>query len=83
MIFTAEIISSLGAADYIALAVLALAVFAAVRYSRIRKKKGGSGICGGCGSCSGCEFCGNCSKNGSGNSPEQNLNSSEAQKEKE
>lgn len=80
MIFTAEIISSLGAADYIALAVLALAVFAAVRYSKLRKKKSG---CGGCGSCSGCEFYGNCSKNVSGNSPEQNLNSSKTQKENE
>lgn len=81
MIFTAEIISSLGAADYIALAVIALAVFAAVRYLKSRKKKGGNGFCSGCGGCSGCAYSGSCQKNIPGNSPE-NIGG-ETRKEKE
>ena len=69
MIFTAEIISSLGAADYIALAIVALAAFAAALYSKARKKKGGG--CSGCGSCSGCAYYGKCEKNSSENQKEK------------
>lgn len=69
MIFTAEIISSLGAADYIALGVIAIAIFAAARYLKQRKKKGGC-----CGSCSGCAYSGSCQKNIS-DDPEDKNNS--------
>lgn len=50
-----DIIASLGAQDYIALAAIALAVLAAARFL---KKRGGKGC--GCGSCSGCAFAEEC-----------------------
>ncbi len=59
MVFTQEIISSFGIADYIALGVIALLVFAAAVYHKKRKKKGGCGTCGGC---SGCPYAGDCEK---------------------
>ncbi|MBP1561324.1 MAG: FeoB-associated Cys-rich membrane protein [Oscillospiraceae bacterium] len=46
------LISSFGLQDYIALAVILLAVIAAVWYMKKRGKKG----CGGCSGCDGCMY---------------------------
>ncbi len=56
-----DMIASLGARDYIALAAVALAAAAAIRYMRKRRKNGGC-----CGSCTGCAFANECHKKDSG-----------------
>lgn len=53
------------AADSVALAVIAFAVYAAIYHMRHRKK-GSSGSCIGCGGCSGCAYQGDCEKKTSG-----------------
>ncbi|MCH5349721.1 MAG: FeoB-associated Cys-rich membrane protein [Oscillospiraceae bacterium] len=50
------------AADCIALAVIAFAVYSAIYHMRHRKKGGCSGDCISCGSCSGCAYQGDCEK---------------------
>ena len=59
LIVTSGLIASFGIADYIALGVIVLLIFAAAVYHKKRKKKGGCGTCGGC---SGCPYAGNCEK---------------------